>query len=69
MTEPRSNSPPPESNLGPATFILKRVTGEIEIRGATPEHLAYEQVNHPEYRFNHHTQIGDIWAVTGKKVA
>jgi hypothetical protein len=68
MIAARSNNPPPESKLGPATFVLKRVTGEIEIRGATSEHLTYEQLNHPEYAFNHHMQIGDIWSVTGTKI-
>lgn len=69
MSDMHSNNPPPESPLGPVTFILKRATGEIEIRGRTPEHLSFEQRNHPEYQFNHHVQIGDIWAVTGMKVA
>lgn len=69
MTEIRSNNPPPESALGPVTFILTRATGEIEIRGRTPEHLTYEQAARPEYEFGHHVQIGEIWAVTGRKVA
>jgi hypothetical protein len=64
-----SNNPPVEA-LGSATFVLKRVTGEIEIRGRTPDHLWHEQLKHPEYRFDAHTQMRpDLWAVTGMKAA
>lgn len=71
MTDlPRNhNNPPPSEIMGPVTFILTRATGEIEIRGRTPEHLAYEQAWRSEYEFGHHVQIGEIWAVTGKKRA
>ena len=72
MTEIRSNNPPPELATGempPATFILTRATGEIEIRGHKPEYLTYEQASRPEYELGHHVQIGEIWAVTGRKIA
>jgi hypothetical protein len=74
MTElPRNhNNPPPEVPAGeppPATFILKRATGEIEIRGRTPDFLTHAQLNHPEYKFDEHKQLHDrLWAVTGMKV-
>lgn len=65
------NNPPPPNppgEGGPATFILKRVTGEIEIRARNPDFLAYEQVNHSEYIFNAPVQINDrLWSVTGRK--
>lgn len=67
------NNPPPEmpkGEAGPVTFVLKRVTGEIEIRGRTLEFLAYEQVNNPDYMFNAPHQINEkLWAVTGMKAA
>lgn len=71
MNIPQTNNPPPESAEGgyPATFILKRVTGEIEIRGRTPDYLWHEQLKHPEYRFDDHAQLHEkLWAVTGMKV-
>lgn len=69
MTEPRSNHPPVEA-LGSATFVLKRVSGEIEIRGRTPDHLWHEQLKHADYRFDDHQQLRpDLWAVTGMKAA
>jgi hypothetical protein len=70
MTEIHSNNPPPPDALGPATFILKRVTGEIEIRGRTPDHLWHEQLKHPEYKFDDHKQLDEkLWAVAGMKGA
>lgn len=69
MNMPLSNHPPVDA-LGPATFILKRATGEIEIRGRTPDHLWHEQLKHPDYQFNGHTQFNEkLWAVTGMKAA
>lgn len=68
MTE-RTNHPPLEA-LGSAVFTLKRATGEIEIRGRSPERIWAEQTQHADYRFNDHQQLGpDLWAVTGQKVA
>lgn len=64
-----TNNPPVEA-LGSATFILKRATGEIEIRGRTPDHLWSAQLGNPDYRFNNHQQLNpDLWAVTGMKVS
>lgn len=64
-----SNHPPIEA-LGSAVFTLKRVTGEIEIRGKTPERIWAEQTNHIEYRFGDHEQLGpDLWAVKGTRAA
>ena len=66
MDELRSNNPPPEGGLHPATFVLKRAAGEIEIRARTPDHLWHAQLQHPEYRFNDHAQLNEkLWAVTG----
>lgn len=53
-----SNNPPVDG-LQPATFILKRVTGAIEIRGVSPDHLWSAQLNNPEYIFNEHVQLRD----------
>lgn len=64
-----TNNPPvdlPQS----ACFILQRVTGEIEIRGATPERIWQEQLKYPQHRFDGHTQLGEhLWAVRGRKAA
>lgn len=58
----KSNNPPP-AILGPATFVLKRVSGEIEIRGLGPEYLSYEQANHPDYIFEEHVQLRESRAM------
>lgn len=51
-------------------FILQRATGEIEIRGATPERIWQEQLKYPEHRFEGHSQLNEqLWAVRGKRVA
>lgn len=69
MSHLQTNNPPVEA-LGSATFILKRATGEIEIRGRSPERIWNEQTKHAEYHFNDHVQLRpDLWAVTGMKVA
>lgn len=63
-----TNNPPVEA-LGSGTFILKRATGEIEIRGRTPDHLWHEQLKHDDYRFNDHQQLSPtMWAVTGNRI-
>ena len=70
MNAPLSNNPPPPAGpLGPATFIVARATGEIEIRGASPDHLTHEQLKRHDYEFNDHQQYGNLWVVTGKKKA
>lgn len=65
------NFPPPEvpqGELPPATFVLKRATGEIEIRGRNMDFINYEQMNHPDYLFRAPVQINEkLWAVTGIK--
>lgn len=67
MTDKPNN--PPIDAAGSACFILRRASGEIEIRGATAERIWQEQINHPEYRFDNHAQIDPVlWAVRGRKV-
>lgn len=60
---------PPLDGMGFACMILKRANGEIEIRGASPEHLWAEQTKHDGYAFNGHEQFNEtIWRVTGNKI-
>ena len=63
----QGNNPPIET-LGSGTMVLKRATGEIEIRGRTPEHIWHEQLKHGDYKFGDHREMQpDLWAVTGTK--
>lgn len=57
---------PPVEVKGASVMELKRATGEIELRAATPELLWNAAIGHSEYAFGELVQLGPLlWTVKG----